>query len=215
MRPRERMEMMGAEALNDRELLAILLSTGTREHNALELADILLNRHQGLRGLVSLSLAELSQVKGIGLGKGCRIAAALEIGKRVSWQGNEYRPVIEGTVDAAILLMEDMRYLDREYFKILLLNSKNSVLSVETVSVGSLNASLVHPREVFKVAIKKSANAIILGHNHPSGDPKASDEDKQVTERLRQVGLIVGIPVLDHIIIGDNQYISFKESGLL
>ena len=215
LRPRERMEQVGADGLSDRELIAILLSTGTKEQNALEIADILLTEHKGLNGLAQLSIEELGQTKGIGLGKGSRIAAALEIGKRVSVQGNEYRPHVGSPHDAANLLMENMRYLDREVFKIMLLNTKNRVLSIETISVGSLNTSLVHPREVFKVAIKKSAHAIILGHNHPSGDPNPSLEDQQITKRLTEVGVLIGIAVLDHLIIGDNKYISFKAEGLL
>lgn len=214
-RPRERMEMVGPQALTDRELLAIILSTGSKKRSALELADALLNQHGGLKGLIGLSIQELSSSEGIGPAKGTSILAALEIGKRISGHYNAYRPIIGSSQDASALLMEKMRYLDREHFTTVLLNTKSIVLGIEEVSIGTLNSSMVHPREVYKNAIKKNANAIILGHNHPSGDCTPSEEDIAITKRLCEAGIIIGIRVLDHIIIGDHKYYSFKENGLL
>lgn len=214
-RPRERMEMLGAEKLSDQELLAILLSTGSREGSALDLAEQLLQRYQGLTGLQQATLAELMEQKGIGTAKATTIAAAVELGKRISTSVNGYRPVIEGSADAARILQGRMRGLDREHFFVLFLNPKHAVLGMETVSIGTLSSSLVHPREVFKQAIKRSASAVILAHNHPSGSCEPSKEDLQVTKRLKDVGELVGIEVIDHLIIGEDKYYSFCENDLL
>lgn len=215
LRPRERIEKMGAEALSDRELLALLLSTGTTEYNALELADIILTECQGLKGLAGISLPELSRFKGVGVGKGARILAALEMGKRISLAASEYRPQINSSQDAANLLMDDLRQSDREIFKIILLNTKNKVISIETIAIGGLNSAVVHPREVFKMAIKKSAYAMILAHNHPSGELEPSQQDQELTIRLKKASELIGIPVLDHIIIGESGYLSFQEKHLM
>ncbi|MDA8212555.1 MAG: DNA repair protein RadC [Clostridia bacterium] len=215
LRPRERLRRDGASALSNKELLAIILRTGTRSESVLDLASRLLTVHGGLRGLVSVTLDELSTISGIGTAKAAMIRAALELGKRVSSMAPEVRPVIRSPQDVSILLMEEMRHLDREQFRTVLLNTKNQVLETEVVSVGSLSSSIVHPREVFKNPIKKSAAALILVHNHPSGDPTPSREDIEVTNRLAEAGKILGIEILDHIIIGDNKYSSLKEKGLI
>ena len=213
-RPRERMEMLGAEQLTDQELLAILLATGSKEGSAMDLAEQLLQRHEGLSGLRTLSLAELMEQKGIGVAKATTIAAAIEMGKRIHAGGGEYRPIITGSADAAKLMQGRMRYLDREQFQVMMLNHKKAVLGIETVSIGTLNSSLVHPREVFKQAIKRSASTVILAHNHPSGNCEPSEQDLQVTSRLKEVGQIVGIEVIDHIIIGEDSYYSFRENNI-
>lgn len=213
-RPRERMEMLGAEQLTDQELLAILLATGSKEGSAMDLAEQLLQRHEGLGGLRTLSLAELMEQKGIGVAKATTIAAAIELGKRIHVGGGEYRPIITGSADAAKLMQGRMRYLDREQFQVMMLNHKKAVLGIETVSIGTLNSSLVHPREVFKQAIKRSASTVILAHNHPSGNCEPSEQDLQVTSRLKEVGQIVGIEVIDHIIIGEDSYYSFRENNI-
>ncbi len=215
LRPRERLRRDGASALSNKELLAIILRTGTRSESVLDLASRLLTVHGGLRGLVSVTLDELSTLPGIGTAKAAMVRAALELGKRVSSMAPEVRPVIRSPQDVSILLMEEMRHLDREQFRTVLLNTKNQVLETEVVSVGSLSSSIVHPREVFKNPIKKSAAALILVHNHPSGDPTPSREDIEVTNRLAEAGKILGIEILDHIIIGDNKYSSLKEKGLI
>ncbi len=208
------MEMLGAAQLSDRELLAILLSTGSREYSVLELADQILIQHQGVAGLRDLTMDELMQQKGIGSAKAASIAAAVELGKRV-WAGSmDYRQVINNSADAAELLIKKMRGLDRENFQVMLLNQKKALLGIETVSVGTLNGSMVHPREVFKSAIRRSASTVILAHNHPSGICEPSEQDLLVTQRLKEAGQMIGIDVIDHIIIGEDTYYSFRENQI-
>ncbi|KUK41871.1 MAG: DNA repair protein RadC [Clostridia bacterium 62_21] len=215
LRPRERLLANGAGALSDTELVAIILRSGTAETSALNLAALLLTRFGGLRGLLEAATEELISVPGMGPAKAVQVKAALEIGRRVATSAPESRPVVRTPDDVAKLVMETMRHLDREHFRALLLNTKNQVLSIETISVGTLDSSTVHPRELFKSAVKKSAAAVILVHNHPSGDPTPSQADIDLTGRLVQAGSILGIGVLDHIVIGDNRYTSFKACGLL
>ena len=212
-RPRERMAARGPASLSNAELLAIILRTGSREQTALDLASRMLAEDGGLRFLAEATLEELSRFKGVGLAKAAQLKAALELGRRLASQAPEYRPVIRCPEDAANLVMEEMRYLDRETFRLICLNTKNQVVKVELVSQGSLNSSLVHPREVFKTAISRSAAALILVHNHPSGDPTPSPEDLEITRRLIEVGQLVGIEVLDHIVVGHHRYVSLKERG--
>ncbi|QSQ09528.1 hypothetical protein H0A61_01899 [Koleobacter methoxysyntrophicus] len=217
-RPRERLLKYGAENLTDAELLAIIIRTGSRSETAINLSQRLLLGEKGVNGLrflVEASIEELSKIKGIGLAKAAQIKAAIEIGKRLASLSQSERPVIKCPGDVRNLLMEEMRYLDKEYFKIILLNIKNQVIHVEDVSVGSLNSSIVHPREIFKIAIRRSSAALILVHNHPSGDPTPSGEDVEITRRLVESGKLLGIDVLDHIIIGDGRYTSLKEKGLI
>lgn len=208
------MEMLGAAQLSDRELLAILLATGSKDCSALELADQILRKEQSLRNLQDISLDELMKQKGIGIAKATTISAAIELGKRIWASGSDYRPVIQSSADAAKLLMGRLRGLDREHFMVMLLNQKKALISTETVSIGTLNASMAHPREVFKQAIKRSASALILVHNHPSGVCEPSEQDLLVTERLKEVGQIIGIDVIDHIIIGEDTYYSFCENQI-
>lgn len=215
LRPRERLRREGAETLSDIELLAILLRTGTATFSAIDLATAMLGRFDSLKSLVQASVEELSSIKGIGLAKASQIKAALELGKRLAGAGAPVRVKISCPEDVVKLVMEEMRYLDREHFRALLLNTKNQVIFQDLISIGNLNSSTVHPRELFKNAIKKSAAALILIHNHPSGDPTPSKEDVEITRRLSETGKIIGIEILDHIIIGDNNYISFKTKGLL
>ncbi|NPV73841.1 MAG: DNA repair protein RadC [Pelotomaculum sp.] len=215
LRPRERLLKAGAGVLSEIELLAILLGTGSREATALELASQIMARFGSLRLLVDATVEELSEVKGVGLAKASQVKAALELARRLSQLTGPRRPAIRSPDDAAGLVMEEMRHLDREHFRALLLNTKNQVIGVDKVSVGTLNSSTVHPRELFRNAIKRSAAAIILVHNHPSGDPTPSREDLDVTGRLKEAGRIIGIEVLDHIVIGDNNFISLKAKGLL
>ena len=214
VRPRERMDMLGAAQLSDKELLAILLATGSRECSALDLAEQMLQKHGGLDGLKDLSLAELMEQKGIGTAKATTIAAAIELGKRINNGVQQYKPLIQNSADAAQLMMGRMRDLDREHFQVLLLDQKNTLLAVEMISIGTLSSSLVHPREVFKQAIRRSASGMILVHNHPSGNCMPSQNDRQVTQRLKQAGEIIGIDVIDHIIIGKDSYYSFCENQI-
>lgn len=215
-RPREKLLNNGSVRLSNSELLAILLSTGTREQSAIDLAErILRHREDGLRFLTDCTIEELCEIKGIGLAKSSQLIAAVELGKRIALasKANNYR--IKTPDDVSNLLMEEMRYLTKEHFNILLLNTKNEVISIENISIGSLNASIVHPREVFIRAIKRSSSAIILLHNHPSGDPTPSQEDIKITKRLQEAGQLIGISVLDHVIIGNGTYFSLKEKELM
>lgn len=214
-RPRERLLKEGAGALSEIELLAIMLRTGTAKSPALSLAAELLGRFENLRTLADTSIEELSTVKGIGAVKAVQVKAALELGKRLAASVISPGPVIQSPEDAANILMEELRGLDREHFGVLLLNTKNVVLTYETITIGTLNSSPVHPRELFKSAIRRSAASVILVHNHPSGDPTPSREDINLTKRMAEAGKIIGIEVLDHIIIGDNKFISLKSQGII
>ena len=215
LRPRERMALLGADKLTDVELLAILISTGNKETNVLELASQVLQAHKGITGLQNLTLSELTQEKGIGKAKATTILAAVELGKRVHNSTVAYRPVINGSPDAGVLLESRMRHLDREHFCVVLLSANNAVIGIETISIGTLTNTQVHPREVFKQAIRQSASGVILAHNHPSGDSVPSDEDLFLTERLVETGQIIGIHVIDHIIVGEDSYYSFRDNDLL
>ncbi|MEG6614885.1 DNA repair protein RadC [Peptococcaceae bacterium 1198_IL3148] len=215
LRPRERLLSVGAVSLSNIELLAILLRTGTKQMSALDLASQLFVHFKDLAGLLDATVEELAALKGIGQVKAVQIKAALEVGRRLALMPAAERTTIQSPDDAALLMMDDMRYLDREHFKAVLLNTKNQVLAIETISVGTLNSSVVHPRELFKVAIKKSSAHIILVHNHPSGDPTPSREDIEITRRIQEGGEILGISVLDHLIIGDNKFVSLKAKGII
>jgi DNA repair protein RadC len=215
-RPREKLMAYGVETLSTAELLAILIRTGTTKKSALELAQQLLAKEG--RDIYWLSQAvweEIVAMEGIGPAKGCQILAAMELGKRIASRPKENRRKITDPDSVAGLFMEEMRSLNKENFRILTLNCKGEILSKEQVAVGTLTSALIHPREVFHSAIRKSAQSIILVHNHPSGSTTPSDEDIQITSRLMEAGEILGIEVLDHIIIGDGTYFSFKKQNLI
>ena len=214
-RPRERLDRYGPNNLGTGELIAILLRAGTPRASAIQLAQLLLSRFGSLRNLAMASVPELSTVNGIGLAKACELKAAFELGKRLATSTDVPRPIVTAPLDAANLVMEEMRYLAEEHFRVILLDTRNQVLSTKDISIGSLNASIVHPRETFKVAIAHSAAAIILAHNHPSGDPTPSKEDLALTARMVQAGELLGIPIFDHLIIGDGRFLSLKEKGLM
>lgn len=214
-RPRERLIRYGPQALSTAELLAIVLRTGTKERSAIGLAEMLLSEHEGLRGVANATVDELTRIKGIGPVKGVQVLACVELGRRLAAHTNEPRPIIRSPEDAALLLMPELRDAAKEHFKSVLLDTKNRVIKILTVSVGSLDASIVHPREVFKDAIAASAASLLVAHNHPSGDPTPSAEDKQVTKRLVEAGQMLGIEVLDHLILGDGRWISLKERGMM
>lgn len=212
-RPRERLLKDGPQALSIQELLAIILRSGSRKESVLQLSARLLKQFNGLRALKEATIEELQEVNGIGITKAIEIIAALEIGKRVNRLRYDERFAIRSPEDGAKYVMEDMRFLSQEHFVCLYLNTKNQVIHQQTVFIGSLNASIVHPREVFKEALKRSAASIICFHNHPSGDPTPSREDIDVTKRLSESGKVLGVELLDHIIIGDQSFISLKEKG--
>ncbi|MCL1918950.1 MAG: DNA repair protein RadC [Peptococcaceae bacterium] len=215
LRPQERLYRYGTEPLTDAELLAILLRTGSQQENVLELAERILLEVGGLSRLAQESAHDLTQHCGIGPAKAAQILAALELGRRMRQSIPEKRSKITCPEDAANLVMEQMCGLDREHFWVIMLNTKNSCLGIDKVSIGSLNSTVIHPRECFKEAIRRSANAVILVHNHPSGDTLPSPEDRQITARLVQGGKLLGIEVVDHIIIGDRNFFSCKEGFMI
>ncbi|WHZ01896.1 DNA repair protein RadC [Neobacillus sp. YX16] len=214
-RPRERFIQNGPESLSNHELIAILLRTGTKDESVLELSNRLLTNFEGLRLLKAATLEEMTEIKGIGQAKAIQVLAAVEIGRRIANLNYTDRYVIRSPEDGANYVMNDMRFLSQEHFVCLYLNTKNQVLHKQTIFIGSLNASIVHPREVFREALKRSAASIICLHNHPSGDPAPSREDIEVTKRLVECGKMIGIDVLDHLIIGENKFVSLKEKGYL
>ncbi|WP_408020191.1 DNA repair protein RadC [Sporosarcina sp. USHLN248] len=214
-RPRERLIRQGADSLSNQELIAILLRTGTKEESVLMLANRILQSFDKIQDLKDATLEEMMSVKGVGQAKAVQILAAVEIGKRLYRKHSEGRYVIKSPEDVAAFLMTDMSSLLQEHFVVLFLNVKNEVLHKQTIFIGSLNSSIVHPREIYREAVKRSAASIIAAHNHPSGNPSPSPEDIDVTKRLVEAGSIIGIDLLDHIIIGDHRFISLKEKGYM
>lgn len=218
-RPYEKLEKYGAEHLSNAELLAVIIRTGSAEETSVSLAQRLLSICEGNGGIAylhDLSVEELRKIKGIGRVKAVQIKAVMELSKRISASiKNNNKVTIKSPADVGMLLMEEMRHLKKEVFKVILLNTKNHVIKYLNVSVGSLNASIVHPREVFSEAVRAGCSGMLLVHNHPSGDPEPSREDIETTHRLVNAGSILGIKVLDHIIIGDGRYISLREQGLM
>jgi len=214
-RPRERLKRLGPEALTNSELIAILFRTGSRKSGAQDVAQRLLARFGDLERLARASLEELCEVEGVGQVKAMEVKAALELGKRLAGFTGEEKPVIRSPEDASALFMSEFTGLDKEHFRAVLLNTKNHVLKTVEISVGSLDASLVHPRECFKPAVAASAASIILLHNHPSGDPEPSADDIAITKRLKEAGKTLGIDVLDHIIFGQGTFVSLKKRGIL
>lgn len=214
LRPRERLLADGPAALSDAELVAILLGSGRPGKTALELAQQLLAERGGLRYLAEAQPEELLQEPGLGQAAVARLKASIELGRRLAIRRAGKRPSVTSPRDVADLLMEEMRYLDREHLRAISLNTRNEVLAVDVISVGGLSSAPVHPRELFKNPLKRGAAAVILVHNHPSGDPLPSADDVQVTRRLAEAGELLGIHMLDHVIIGDNRHVSMKEEGL-
>lgn len=214
LRPRERSQDVGMNNLSDQELLAILIRSGYKDHSAIDIAVSLLKRFGSIREIGGRSVDELTQVKGIGPDKAVALLAAYELSAR-SLVGEGKRLLIRSSKDASLVFEKRLRGLNKEHFQIMMLNTKNYMIGVETISIGSLNSSIVHPRELFQTAIRKSAAAIILAHNHPSGDATPSKEDIDVTARIRNGGSLLGIDVIDHIIIGEGCYYSFKEEKMI
>lgn len=213
-RPRERLVQLGAEHCSNTELIAILLRTGTSSESVMTLAHRVLSKTGGIRGLTDTTLKELMEIRGIGKAKAVQILAGIELGRRISRAIPEERMTIRSPRDAAEMVMDEMRYLTQEHFVCLFLNTKNQVIDKECIFVGSLDTSVVHPREVFREAIRRSSAGVICIHNHPSGDPHPSREDVDITYRLYEAGEIVGVELMDHIIVGDGCYFSLKEKGL-
>lgn len=215
-RPREKLIKFGPQALTNSELMAIVLRVGSTKDTAITLSQKILSYgDRGLKNIAHPDAELLLGFHGISHAKAAQLMAAVELGKRVSRLDFDDRFKVTSPQDIANYLMEDMRYLKKEHFKIIILDTKNKILDVCTISIGSLNSSIVHPREVFHEAVKKSAASILLVHNHPSGETQPSREDINITKRLMEAGELMGIKVLDHIIIGDGVYLSFKEENII
>ncbi|MEF9922197.1 MAG: DNA repair protein RadC [Anaerovoracaceae bacterium] len=215
-RPIEKAVAHGINYLSNTELIALIIHTGTKNKSALHLAEDILSKDQGgISYLGDCSLEELTEISGIGVSKGCTILAAIELGKRISSAPKQKKQTVESSDVVANLFMEKLRYLKKEHFKSVLVNTKGEIILTDNVSVGELSSTVVHPREVFKTAIQKSAAAVIFIHNHPSGDPTPSQEDILTTKRLIEAGELLGIKVLDHIVIGDGEYTSLRGLGLV
>lgn len=215
-RPREKLISLGSSVVSNAELLAILIGTGTKDRSALDLASALLAAEEdGLGNLAGSTPEEICRISGMGIAKACRIIAAFELGRRLATRPLPGRVLITSPDSIADLFMEEMRYYRKEFFQVLLLNSKGEIISIEKSSVGDLSSTIVHPREIFSGAVRRSAAAVVFVHNHPSGNPEPSGEDQEVTLRLIEAGKILGIRVLDHIIIGDGIYVSFRQRNLM
>lgn len=212
-RPRERLVKYGESALSLQELLQIILRTGNKGESVVTLAQKLLAHFGNLQNLKEASIEELMSIKGIGLAKAVQIKAALELGRRAEITLERKQKKIISPQDVFKLMKSKLKDYSKEHFYIISLNSRNAIIS--EISIGTLNASLVHPREVFAEAIRQRANSIILVHNHPSGDPTPSKDDIKITKKLKEAGKILGIEVLDHIIITRNSYLSFKNKNLI
>jgi DNA repair protein RadC len=214
-RPRERLDRVGPSALGDHELLALVLGHGHGSRSALELASALLDRSGGVHGLARASAEELLDVAGIGRARAAQVLAAVELGRRTLSRAPRARPQVGSPRDVAAYLMPQFGSCAVEQFGVVLLDSKHRVVKTRLLSVGSLDASVVHPREVFRAAVLGGAAAVVLFHNHPSGDPTPSREDAELTKRLIAAGELMGIDVLDHVILADTRYVSLRESGRL
>lgn len=214
-RPREKLLKYGAGQLSNAELIALVISSGTKKRTAVELSQDILSYFDGLKGLINLGVEEIKQIKGIGVAKASQLRAVIELSKRLHSADSDEKKVIKNPTNVVGILMPRLRFLKQEVFGAVLLDTKNQVIATPKISKGGLSSSIVHPREVFKEAIRRSSAAIILYHNHPSGQPEPSQEDIKITNRLIEAGKLIGIEVLDHVVIGDNVYVSMKEKGII
>jgi len=214
-RPRERLLKLGSEALSAQEILALILGRGIKGESVMVTSQRLLSRFGNLKGVANASMEELSEIKGIGPAKAAQIKAAVELSKRLESVADEsQKPPIKSPADVATIVRGQLKGKKKEHFLVLCLDTRNRLINCKPVSMGSLDTSVVHPREVFKEAISSSAASVIFVHNHPSGDPEPSKEDIELTKRLSKAGEIMGIEVLDHIIVCDKSYLSLKAKNL-
>jgi DNA repair protein RadC len=211
LRPREKMAKRGAQYLSEVELLAVIIGTGKKGENALQLAEKILVQIGGLEKLAQASLREISSLEGVGLAKGARIQASFELAKRAFSLPREERVKISRPQDVALLVSSHMSLLDKEHFKAIILSVKNEVLKVVDITVGSLSSAVVEPRELFREVLKENGAGVVIVHNHPSGDPAPSEEDISFTLRLKKGAEILGIELIDHLIIGKGSFVSLKE----
>jgi DNA repair protein RadC len=215
-RPRERLVKLGTESLSSQEILAVILGRGTKGKSVINIAQDLLSKFHNLKAIAEASIEELCQIEGIGIAKACQIKAALELGKRVdTFPEDAQKITIKTTQDVLKAVRQKLKDKKNESFLLLLLDTRNQLIRPAEISRGSLDATVVHPREVFKEAITASAASVICVHNHPSGNPEPSDDDLNLTKRLVQAGNLLGIEVLDHIIIGSQEHYSLKSHNLL
>lgn len=215
-KPREKLLREGSESLSSTELIAVILRTGTTEKSAMGLAsEVLSIDKRGIKHLADISPEELKAIKGMGDAKVCQLLAAVELGKRIATAMPEKLDRIACSDDIAGIYMEKLRYEKKEHFRCLLISAKGDIIEDREVSIGDLTSSQTHPREVFVAAVRRSAGSVAFVHNHPSGDPTPSPADVETTRRLMDAGAILGIPVIDHIIIGDGRYISMKAEGII
>jgi len=214
-RPRERLQKFGPEALSAQELLALVIGRGIPKKSVMNIAQELLAKFGNVKAIGQATIEELSQIKGIGLAKAAQIKACFELGRRGDLEPEMINFDIKNPESVVKAIRASIKDKAKEHFKLILLNPRNKIIGISTISIGTLNASLVHPREVFKDAIVHSAASVVLAHNHPSGNPEPSEDDLKITKKLVESGKILGIEVLDHIVIAKNGFFSFKEKGLV
>jgi DNA repair protein RadC len=214
-RPRERLQKFGPEALSAQELLALVIGRGIPKKSVMNIAQELLVKFGNVKAISQATIEELSQIKGIGLAKAAQIKACFELGRREDLEPELKNFDIKDPKAVVKAIRASIKDKAKEHFKLILLNPRNKIIGISTISIGTLNASLVHPREVFKDAIMHSAASVVLAHNHPSGDPEPSEDDLKITKKLVDSGKILGIEVLDHIVISKSNFLSFKERGLI
>lgn len=213
-RPREKLIKQGPKILTNSELLAIILRTGNKKENVLELSNKFFKKYN-IKSLSRLKISTLKKQLGIGDAKACQIIACFELGKRLASFKGEKKIQIKSAKDIAKIFIPEMGSLEKEHLKGIYLDSRNKIIKQETIFIGSLNESVIHPREIFKIALDENAASIILLHNHPSGDPNPSDYDIEVTKELVIAGRLLGIEILDHIIIGGNKFMSLRDKKLI
>jgi len=214
-RPRERLKRLGAEALSAQELLAVIISRGSPNKSVINIAQDLLTKFGNINAISQATIEQLTEIDGIGPARATQIKACFELGKRQELEPELKDLSIENPKDVVDYIRKDIKDKAKEHFKLISLDARNKIICISNISVGTLNASLVHPREVFEEAITHNSASVILVHNHPSGDPEPSDDDLKMTKRLKESGNILGIEVLDHIIIGKNNYYSFKDKKFI